>query len=111
MGPLGLEPRTNGLKVRCSNQLSYGPGEMVPQESAAANALPDGKRWSAASGAAVARRAQRLKGRPSAVAEMPERGLEPPPSYLDKNLNLARLPIPPLGQVDGRPVAGRRHRF
>ncbi len=30
---------------------------------------------------------------------MPERGLEPPPSYLDKNLNLARLPIPPLGQV------------
>ena len=31
--------------------------------------------------------------------EMPERGLEPPPSYLDKNLNLARLPIPPLGQV------------
>lgn len=25
MGPLGLEPRTNGLKVRCSNQLSYGP--------------------------------------------------------------------------------------
>ena len=31
--------------------------------------------------------------------EMPERGLEPPPSYLDKNLNLARLPIPPLGRV------------
>ena len=31
---------------------------------------------------------------------MPERGLEPPPSYLDKNLNLARLPIPPLGRVD-----------
>jgi hypothetical protein len=30
---------------------------------------------------------------------MPERGLEPPPSYLDKNLNLARLPIPPLGRV------------
>ena len=30
---------------------------------------------------------------------MPERGFEPPPSYLDKNLNLARLPIPPLGQV------------
>ncbi len=25
VGPLGLEPRTNGLKVRCSNQLSYGP--------------------------------------------------------------------------------------
>ena len=34
---------------------------------------------------------------------MPERGLEPPPSYLDKNLNLARLPIPPLWQVGGRP--------
>ena len=33
---------------------------------------------------------------------MPERGLEPPPSYLDKNLNLARLPIPPLGRVDLR---------
>ena len=31
---------------------------------------------------------------------VPERGLEPPPSYLDKNLNLARLPIPPLGRVD-----------
>ena len=25
VGPLGLEPRTPGLKVRCSNQLSYGP--------------------------------------------------------------------------------------
>ena len=25
MGPLGLEPRTHGLWVRCSNQLSYGP--------------------------------------------------------------------------------------
>ena len=37
------------------------------------------------------------------MAGMPERGLEPPPSYLDKNLNLARLPIPPLGQVGGRP--------
>gem|GEM_PF-4386793 len=35
--------------------------------------------------------------RPKAGREMPERGLEPPPSYLDKNLNLARLPIPPLG--------------
>ena len=34
--------------------------------------------------------------------EMPERGLEPPPSYLDKNLNLARLPIPPLGRVRPR---------
>ncbi len=33
---------------------------------------------------------------------MPERGLEPPPSYLDKNLNLARLPIPPLGRVRPR---------
>ena len=30
---------------------------------------------------------------------MPERGFEPPPSCLDKNLNLARLPIPPLGRV------------
>ena len=37
---------------------------------------------------------------------MPERGLEPPPSYLDKNLNLARLPIPPLGRV--RPPRGRQ---
>ena len=34
--------------------------------------------------------------------EMPGRGLEPPPSYLDKNLNLARLPIPPLGRVRPR---------
>gem|GEM_PF-6810243 len=25
VGLLGLEPRTNGLKVRCSNQLSYSP--------------------------------------------------------------------------------------
>jgi hypothetical protein len=24
-GPLGFEPRTRGLKVPCSNQLSYGP--------------------------------------------------------------------------------------
>ena len=24
-GPLGLEPRTRGLRGRCSNQLSYGP--------------------------------------------------------------------------------------
>ena len=30
MGPLGLEPRTNGLKVRCSNQLSYGPAAILP---------------------------------------------------------------------------------
>lgn len=29
VGPLGLEPRTNGLKVRCSNQLSYGPTEIL----------------------------------------------------------------------------------
>ena len=27
VGLLGLEPRTNGLKVRCSNQLSYSPGK------------------------------------------------------------------------------------
>ena len=39
---------------------------------------------------------------------MPERGLEPPPSYLDKNLNLARLPIPPLGQV--RPLVANHPR-
>jgi hypothetical protein len=38
----------------------------------------------------------------TAAEEMPERGLEPPPSYLDKNLNLARLPIPPLGRVRPR---------
>jgi hypothetical protein len=25
VGPLGLEPRTPGLKGRCSNQLSYRP--------------------------------------------------------------------------------------
>ena len=37
---------------------------------------------------------ERQRGR----CRMPERGLEPPPSYLDKNLNLARLPIPPLGR-------------
>ena len=37
---------------------------------------------------------------PSETLKVPERGLEPPPSYLDKNLNLARLPIPPLGRVD-----------
>lgn len=24
-GPLGFEPRTRGLKGRCSNRLSYGP--------------------------------------------------------------------------------------
>ena len=39
------------------------------------------------------------RSRARKTPEMPERGLEPPPSYLDKNLNLARLPIPPLGQV------------
>ena len=37
---------------------------------------------------------------PGETLTVPERGLEPPPSYLDKNLNLARLPIPPLGRVD-----------
>ena len=50
------------------------------------------------------RRREQPKGRETrpqneAAKEMPERGLEPPPSYLDKNLNLARLPIPPLGRV------------
>ena len=50
------------------------------------------------------RRREQEKGREArprneAAKEMPERGLEPPPSYLDKNLNLARLPIPPLGRV------------
>ena len=39
------------------------------------------------------------KAAKKAAEEVPERGLEPPPSYLDKNLNLARLPIPPLGRV------------
>ena len=42
---------------------------------------------------------------------MPERGLEPPPSYLDKNLNLARLPIPPLGQVGPARAAARSRPF
>ena len=40
-----------------------------------------------------------IRPRENAARKMPERGLEPPPSYLDKNLNLARLPIPPLGRV------------
>ena len=87
MGPLGLEPRTNGLKVRCSNQLSYGPGKIVPEGRAGATACGP------------------LAG-PHAINRVPERGLEPPPSYLDKNLNLARLPIPPLGRV--RPPGGDR---
>ena len=32
------------------------------------------------------------------TASVPERGVEPPPTYVDMNLNHARLPIPPLGQ-------------
>ena len=44
----------------------------------------------------------RERPREKTAEEMPERGLEPPPSYLDKNLNLARLPIPPLGRVRPR---------
>ena len=33
VAPLGLEPRTNGLGVRCSNQLSYGAvaGPTLPE--------------------------------------------------------------------------------
>ncbi len=31
VGLLGLEPRTNGLKVRCSNQLSYSPANILPR--------------------------------------------------------------------------------
>ena len=31
VGLLGLEPRTNGLKVRCSNQLSYSPANLLPR--------------------------------------------------------------------------------
>ena len=91
MGPLGLEPRTNGLKVRCSNQLSYGPTEIVPHELRSAT---DRGRTAQRGGRGGVRDV--IWHCPT--AEMPERGLEPPPSYLDKNLNLARLPIPPLGQ-------------
>jgi hypothetical protein len=29
---------------------------------------------------------------------VPRRGLEPPPTYVDQHLKLARLPIPPPGQ-------------
>lgn len=32
------------------------------------------------------------------ASRVPERGVEPPPTYVDMNLNHARLPIPPLGQ-------------
>ena len=33
------------------------------------------------------------------------RGLEPPPSYLDTDLNRARLPIPPHPRADGEDSA------
>ena len=38
VGLLGLEPRTNGLKVRCSNQLSYSPETILPGLKTWANA-------------------------------------------------------------------------
>ena len=63
MGPLGLEPRTNGLKVRCSNQLSYGPTAMVPPGSPRAT------------GPCRAANAPPAAGNPG---EMPERGLARP---------------------------------
>ncbi len=34
MGREGLEPSTNGLKVRCSNQLSYRPPAEKPKSIA-----------------------------------------------------------------------------
>ena len=49
--------------------------------------------------AAAASKPPKEPRRVQARGKVPERGLEPPPSYLDKNLNLARLPIPPLGRV------------
>jgi secondary thiamine-phosphate synthase enzyme len=42
MGPLGFEPRTNGVCVRCSNQLSYGP--LPRQGTSATGAYSPGTR-------------------------------------------------------------------
>src|SRR5687768_5983113 len=39
-----------------------------------------------------------IGGAPPEKRRVPGRGLEPPPTYVDKNLNLARLPIPPPGR-------------
>ena len=44
------------------------------------------------------------------MALMRMRGLEPPPSYLDTDLNRARLPIPPHPRDAGRRYRNRRPR-
>ena len=47
MGLLGLEPRTYGLKVRCSNQLSYSPTTILQGAAEQATGLQNGRkpRW------------------------------------------------------------------
>ena len=75
-------------------RLSYSLGTILPLPFARANR--SGKAWAMKHLPADHGRVLATKEPPP---KMPERGLEPPPSYLDKNLNLARLPIPPLGQV------------
>ena len=75
-------------------RLSYSLGTILPLPSLRANGFEDA---SAMEHLPAECRRERATEEPP--PKMPERGLEPPPSYLDKNLNLARLPIPPLGRV------------
>ena len=47
MGLLGFEPRTYGLKVRCSNQLSYSPTTILQGPAGQATGPQNGRkpRW------------------------------------------------------------------
>lgn len=62
MGLLGFEPRTYGLKVRCSNQLSYSPTTILQGPAGQATGPQNGRREASSNGKEAIVMRRRLAG-------------------------------------------------